>query len=100
MDEVISVAGSGIFRFLLFYLLAVNVIAFFMYGIDKYKAIHHRWRIPEKVLILFAFLGGAIGALLGMLIWHHKTKKWKFRICVPLALVLWAAVLICLVYRG
>ncbi len=71
------------------YILIINALAFVMYGIDKYKAIHEKWRIPEATLIGFAAAGGGIGSLLGMLVWHHKTKKWKFRILVPLLLVLW-----------
>ena len=70
-----------------------NLFTFLLYGIDKRKAVHHRWRIPERVLILCAFLGGAAGALLGMLLFHHKTRKWKFRILVPLALLLWCLIL-------
>ncbi|MGN0256124.1 MAG: DUF1294 domain-containing protein [Chordicoccus sp.] len=60
-----------------------------LYGVDKYKAIRHKWRITEATLIAAAFFGGAPGALLGMLFFHHKTRKWKFRILVPLALTLW-----------
>lgn len=75
----------------LYYLLAVNVAAFAAYGIDKYKASHDKWRIPEATLLWFVVLGGALGALLGMRVWHHKTKHWKFRILVPLFLVLWLA---------
>ena len=81
------------------YLLIINIIAFFLYGIDKRKAVRNKWRIPEATLILFAAIGGALGALLGMLVWHHKTKKWKFRILVPLFLILWAGILIFLSIR-
>ncbi len=76
-------------RILGIYILIVNIIAFVMYGIDKSKAIHGQWRIPEATLIGIAALGGGLGALLGMLVWHHKTKKWKFRILVPALLILW-----------
>lgn len=54
------------------YLLIISVIAFILYGIDKYKAVRIRWRIPEATLILFAAIGGAAGALLGMFVWHHE----------------------------
>ncbi len=76
-------------RFLGIYILLINIIAFVMYGIDKSKAKHGKWRIPEATLIGVAALGGSLGALLGMLVWHHKTKKWKFRILVPVFLILW-----------
>jgi Predicted membrane protein len=75
------------------YLLLVNLIALILYGVDKAKAKKGAWRIPERVLILSAFLGGAAGALAGMLLFRHKTKHLKFRILVPLALVLWIGIL-------
>ena len=81
----------------LIYLAALSLITFIVYGIDKFKAKANLWRIPEKVLILLAFLGGATGALAGMAVFRHKTKKLKFRILVPLALIFNAACLIGLV---
>lgn len=69
--------------------MAINVIAFIAYGIDKYKAKRNKWRISETTLILLAFIGGAVGALLGMKTFRHKTQHWKFKILVPLAFVLW-----------
>lgn len=71
------------------YLLAVNVFAFVVYGVDKWKAVHDKWRISENTLILTAFIGGAFGALLAMKTFRHKTQHYKFRILVPLASVLW-----------
>ncbi len=64
-----------------YYLLAVailSVIAFILYGIDKCKAKHNRWRIPEATLLGIGILGGAPGALLGMMGWQHKTRHWYF----------------------
>ena len=66
----------------------LNVITFFLYGIDKWKAKKNRWRIPESTLLLLAVLGGSIGAWLGMKTWHHKTMHKKFKYGVPLILVL------------
>ncbi|MBE6600135.1 MAG: DUF1294 domain-containing protein [Ruminococcaceae bacterium] len=60
------------------YLVVVNLITFFLYGIDKSKAKHRKWRIKESVLLGFGFFGGAIGALLGMVVFRHKTKHWYF----------------------
>lgn len=71
-----------------YYLIAVNAIAFLLYGMDKFKAVHHKWRIPEKVLILSAALGGGAGALIGMLVFHHKTRKPLFFLGVPVILIL------------
>ncbi len=81
-------------------LLLVNLVAFAAYGIDKRKAQKDRWRIPESALLLLAFLGGAIGALLGMRVFHHKTKHWKFKILVPLFLVLQIALGVWFACRG
>ena len=80
-------------KYIAIYYSAVNLIALLFYGIDKKRAVHGDWRIPETTLILLAFLGGALGALLGMKVFHHKTRKWKFRILVPLALILHVLVL-------
>ena len=70
------------------YLAFVNVAAFFMYGADKRRAQRGERRIPEKTLLAIALLGGGLGAFLGMRIFHHKTRKLRFRLLVPLALVL------------
>lgn len=59
-------------------LAAVSLVAFILYGADKYKAKKGRWRIKESVLLLFGFLGGAVGALVGMTLFRHKTKHWYF----------------------
>lgn len=75
-------------RLLLIYVLAVNVVTFFVYGIDKYKSRHGKWRIPEVTLLAWAVVGGSIGAWCGMKIWHHKTLHRKFRYGVPVIFVL------------
>ena len=75
-------------KILLIYLLCVNVIAFAMYGIDKRKAIKDQWRIPEKTLLIIALIGGAVGAFVGMQVFHHKTKHWKFILGVPACMIL------------
>ena len=75
-------------------LIAINVIAFFMYGIDKWKAKRSKWRIPEATLLGMAVIGGSIGALLGMKVWHHKTQHKKFRFGVPTIIII-QLILIC-----
>ena len=65
------------------YFLTINVATFFTYGIDKLKAKKNMWRISEPSLLLPAVLGGSIGALLGMKIWHHKTMHKKFKYGIP-----------------
>ena len=88
-------------KILLVYILCVSIIAFAAYGIDKRKAEKNKWRIPESVLIMLAVLGGSVGALAGMLVFHHKTKKAKFVIGIPVILLLQAAAaLILLMHVG
>ena len=74
--------------YILYYLAAINVIAFMVYGIDKLKAKKGKWRIPEATLLLLAIVGGSIGAWMGMKVWHHKTMHKKFRYGVPLILMI------------
>lgn len=71
---------------LLLYLVAINIIAFFLYGIDKWKARHDKWRVTEARLITISLLGGSLGAYLGMKTWRHKTQHPKFRYGLPLIL--------------
>ncbi|MBP5136244.1 MAG: DUF1294 domain-containing protein [Paludibacteraceae bacterium] len=79
------------------YLIVVNVVAFVLYGYDKCCARNNSWRVPESVLLTFAFFGGSVGALVGMRLFHHKTKKLKFNILVPLALIL--QVILCVLVK-
>ena len=72
---------------LLWYLAAVNVVTFTVYGIDKSKARRGAWRIPEKTLFLLPLLGGSVGALLGMKVFRHKTKHWYFVWGIPIILL-------------
>ena len=66
----------------------MNAAAFILMGTDKKKARHKAWRISEKALFLTAVLGGSVGSILGMWIFHHKTKHWYFVIGMPFILVL------------
>lgn len=68
------------------YLFFINLIGFAAFGIDKYKAVHHRWRIREAALFIIAFLGGSIGCLTGMYFFHHKTLHRSFVIGIPFIL--------------
>ena len=69
------------------YLAAVNLAAFALMGLDKRRARRGDWRISEKALFLPAVLGGALGGLLGMRVFHHKTKHWYFRFGLPALLI-------------
>ena len=91
-------------KYLLFGLLIclalINIVAFFLYGIDKWKARHDKWRITEARLIWIAVAGGSIGALLGMKLWHHKTLHAKFKYGLPTILILQIAAVVAVVYYG
>ena len=76
---------------ILYYLLAVNIATFFLYGIDKYKARKGRWRISEATLLMMAVIGGSIGAWSGMRLWHHKTMHKKFRYGIPMIIIVQVA---------
>lgn len=76
-----------------FYLILVNIIAFAAFGIDKRKAVKHKYRISEATLLGLALIGGSAGALAGMYLFHHKTKKLLFR-AIPMLLAVQIALLI------
>lgn len=71
MDTDLSTILNG-------YFLLMFIIGFLIMGIDKWKAINNRWRIPEKRLWLIAWMGGAAGTWLGMILFHHKTRHLHF----------------------
>lgn len=75
-------------QIIIYYLLVINVVAFFVYGIDKLKAKKGKWRISEASLLLLAVIGGSVGAWAGMKAWHHKTMHKKFRYGLPLIALL------------
>ena len=76
---------------LIYYFLAVNVLTFVVYGVDKWKARRGRWRVPEASLLGLAAVGGSVGAWLAMQLFRHKTQKKKFRYGVPVLFVLQVA---------
>lgn len=73
---------------LILYLVIINVITFVIFGVDKYKAIRQEWRIRESTLLGLALIGGSIGGWLAMYIFHHKTKKVKFFVGIPVILAI------------
>lgn len=80
-------------------LVLVNLVAFALYGIDKKRARRRAWRISEKTLLGIAVIGGSIGAILGMLLFHHKTRHWYFRYGLPLFLLVQCMIL-WWIYKG
>ena len=75
-------------------LIIINVITFFTYGIDKWKAKHGKWRISELTLLILAIFGGSIGALAGIKVWHHKTMHLKFKYGVPAIFIIEVALFV------
>lgn len=69
------------------YLISINIFTFLICMIDKWKAIHHKWRVPEKILLLFSLFGGCFGMGISMMIFHHKTKKFKFKLVYVLCFI-------------
>ena len=84
----------NLLHIVLIYLAVINVVTFFMYGIDKWKAKKSKWRIRESALLGLAVLGGSIGAWLGMKVWHHKTQHKKFKYGVPAIIIVQLALIV------
>ena len=85
-------------RILIWYLAAINFITWVVYGADKIKAKSGKWRIPERTLLLLALIGGSLGALAGMILFRHKTRKPKFFVSVPVMFVVHCVIVAMLVY--
>ncbi len=87
------------YKFLIIYLIIINVIAFMLMGIDKGRAKRQAWRIPEKTLFGSAIIGGSIGANLGMQVFRHKTKHLSFQIGMPAILIVQIVIAVFVVLR-
>ena len=90
---------QNLLKYVLYYLAAINLVTFLVYGIDKLRAKRGAWRIPEKTLFLLPILGGSVGAIAGMKVFHHKTKHWYFKYGLPLILILQLALVVWLKIR-
>ena len=91
-DHIFVLVGSP-WALLGCYLLVINLITFVIFGLDKWKAKRKQARpsvrrVPEKTLFVLALLGGSVGALLGMRVFHHKTLHRSFRLGIPAILIL------------
>lgn len=73
---------------MIYYLFVINVITFAAFGLDKRKAKKRKFRIRESVLLVLALIGGSLGAMAGMFLFHHKTRKPAFRIGIPVLFLL------------
>lgn len=70
------------------YIILMNIIGFALMGIDKWKAKNHAWRVPESTLFIVAIIGGSIGSIIGMRVFHHKTRHWYFVYGMPAILII------------
>ena len=87
-------------KILLIYALGINAVTFLAFAVDKRQAVKGGCRIPENDLILLSLLGGAAGGLAAMFLCHHKKRKPKFYIGLPLILAVWCAAVFFLYYHG
>lgn len=87
-------------RILLIYLAVVNILTFIVFGVDKMNAKSNRQRVRIVTLLGLAFIGGSVGALIGMYVFHHKTKKAYFTVGVPLILLMQVVVLFYVMNMG
>ena len=77
-------------KLILYYFIVINAAAFLLMLADKFKARRGLWRIPERILLGSAALGGSLGALAGMYLVRHKTQHWRFTVGIPFMLALQA----------
>lgn len=75
-------------KWIVFYVVLCNLFGVWIMYLDKQRAIHHKYRVPEKTLFLVSLLGGSIGTWAGMYLFRHKTKHWYFVLGMPLILVI------------
>lgn len=93
-QNAVDIAKIFSLQNILIYLVAINLIGFFIMFWDKRKAQKGSWRTPEKTLITISLIGGSIGTLIGMYIFHHKTKKPRFKYGFPAILILQIVIVI------
>lgn len=86
---------TPLIKVMLFYYAIVSIVLFILMGVDKVKAKRNEWRIRESTLFVTALIGGGIGGLLGMKLFHHKTKKWYFYVMFAVGIVLHVILLWC-----
>lgn len=96
MEYILSIINI---KYVLLYLLIINLIGFLAMGIDKFKAQRGYWRIPEATLMTLCLLGGGIGTIGGMYTFRHKTKKMKFTIGMPTILISEIALVVYIIFK-
>lgn len=78
------------------WVLAVSMVTFLAFGLDKWRARREKRRVSEANLLILSALGGALGGLAGMWAWHHKGRRLRFRVILPAALFFHAVIIISL----
>ena len=86
------------FDFIILYVAAVNVISFIVMGVDKRRAVKRAFRVPESTLFVLAIIGGSIGSITGMHLFHHKTRHWYFLYGMPVILALQIILILAVVF--
>lgn len=85
---------------IIIYIVLINIAGFASMGIDKWKAKHRQWRIPEATLFALAIFGGSLGSVIGMYSFRHKTKHWYFVYSLPAILALQLIIVAYLIGSG
>ena len=85
---------------IIIYIIVANLAGIISMAMDKWKAVHRSWRIPEAVLFFIAIIGGSIGSILGMYLCRHKTKHWYFVYGMPLILLIQIVLLCYVIFSG
>lgn len=83
-------------QYLWYYLIAINALSLLLMQRDKQQAREKKWRIPEAVLLFFPLMGGSLGAVMGMMLFRHKTKHPLFSIGLPVILFIQIGILLLL----
>ncbi len=86
-------------KIVLGYFVIMSVICYILMGVDKQRARRKEWRIPERVLLVTAFIGGGIGSFLGMYAFRHKTKHMKFVLSLPIAAAIYGYLIYQIILR-
>lgn len=80
------------------YLLLINIYTFYLTYLDKQRAKHRKWRVPEKDFFILSILGGSVGTFISMNLFRHKTKRWYFKYGIPLIILMQIIILYCIIY--
>lgn len=81
-------------KYFIYYLLIINIIGFIIVLYDKKMAIKNNYRVSEKILFFVANIGGCYGFIISMYLFHHKTKKLKFKLLIPIICILWLVIIL------